>query len=239
MSGWIKLHRKLVDWEWYSDLNTFRLFMHLLLTVNYEDKKWKGIEVKSGSKITSLEHLADETSLTVQQVRLSLSKLKTTCEITCKTTNRYSMITLNNWNLYQAKEQANEQSENKQTTTTKEYKNIRSKEYITHTHDEDILKDHKIFGEYSRVYLTEMELAKIECYQAMGKKKAQDLIAVLDRRIQEGKEKELSIIGHCARLQSLFDLEKRYPEKFGKQPKIQKEEEPPKVYENISHLERG
>ena len=32
MSGWIKLHRKITEWEWYSDANTFRVFMHLLLT---------------------------------------------------------------------------------------------------------------------------------------------------------------------------------------------------------------
>ena len=31
MSGWIKIHRKITEWEWYDDVNTFRLFMHLIL----------------------------------------------------------------------------------------------------------------------------------------------------------------------------------------------------------------
>ena len=25
--GWIKIHRQLTEWEWYDDLNTFRLFI--------------------------------------------------------------------------------------------------------------------------------------------------------------------------------------------------------------------
>lgn len=52
MSGWIKLHRKITEWEWYSDANTFRVFMHLLLTANYEDKRWRNIDVKRGQIIT-------------------------------------------------------------------------------------------------------------------------------------------------------------------------------------------
>ena len=33
--GFILLHRSILRWEWYGDLNTARLFIHLLLTVNY------------------------------------------------------------------------------------------------------------------------------------------------------------------------------------------------------------
>ena len=47
-NGWLKLHRKISEWEWYTDGNTFRLFLHLLLNANFEDKKWKGITIKKG-----------------------------------------------------------------------------------------------------------------------------------------------------------------------------------------------
>ena len=33
--GFILLHRSMLRWEWYGDGNTARLFIHLLLTVNY------------------------------------------------------------------------------------------------------------------------------------------------------------------------------------------------------------
>jgi len=82
MEGWIKIHRKMLEWEWYNDNNTKILFLHLLLTANHKDKKWQGKIIKRGQKITSIQHLADETNLTVQQIRTSLNKLKSTGEIT-------------------------------------------------------------------------------------------------------------------------------------------------------------
>ena len=42
MEGWIKVHRKLVDWEWYNDINVKVVFLHLLLTANHKEKQWKG-----------------------------------------------------------------------------------------------------------------------------------------------------------------------------------------------------
>ncbi|MCI6393248.1 MAG: hypothetical protein MR822_02005, partial [Bacteroidales bacterium] len=41
--GWLKLFRCFTEWEWYSDTNTVRLFLHLLLRVNYRERRWKGI----------------------------------------------------------------------------------------------------------------------------------------------------------------------------------------------------
>lgn len=32
--GWVKAYRQLLDWEWYTDVPTFKLFLHLLLIVN-------------------------------------------------------------------------------------------------------------------------------------------------------------------------------------------------------------
>lgn len=142
-TGFLKIHRKIMQWEWYSDTNTFRVFFHLLLTANFEDKRWQGIEIKRGQLISSVESLAKSTSLTIKQVRLVLEKLKKTNEITIKTTNRFSIFTLTNYALYQDIEKkkgkqkdkqkdnqkTNEgQTEGKQRATTKEDKNIRNKE---------------------------------------------------------------------------------------------------------------
>ena len=102
--GFIALHRKFLDWEWYKDLNTFKLFLHLLLKANWQDGRFKGVEVPRGSLITSLEHLASETGLTVRGVRTSLNHLKTTGEVTCKVTNRFTLVTVTNYGFYQDKE---------------------------------------------------------------------------------------------------------------------------------------
>jgi hypothetical protein len=143
-----KTIRKFKEWGWYSDINVSRLFLHLLLSVNYEDKPWKKIIIKKGSLITSREHLANETGLTVQQVRSCLSSLKSTNEITIKTTNKYTEITINKFNDYQqiTNNLTNEQpTNNQQITTTKEYKNIRNKE-IDIMSEQFLLKWNEVFG---------------------------------------------------------------------------------------------
>ena len=132
--GWIKLHRSLKDWEWYEDTNATRLLIHLLITVNYEAKRWKGQLIEPGTRITSWEHLAAETSLTVRQVRTAMSKLEKSGEVTRKATNKWQAITLVKWEQLQDERQASDkldgrqvtgkrQANDKQTTTTKEGKN--------------------------------------------------------------------------------------------------------------------
>ena len=99
--GWISLYKKFTHWEWYKNINVKTLFIHLLLKASYEDTEWEGIEVKRGQVITSRQHLADETGLTEQQVRTSLKKLQSTNEITIKPTNKYSIITIEKYGIYQ------------------------------------------------------------------------------------------------------------------------------------------
>jgi hypothetical protein len=50
--GWVAVHRKIVDWEWYQDANTFRLFMHLLFKANYSFGKWRGESLSPGQLVT-------------------------------------------------------------------------------------------------------------------------------------------------------------------------------------------
>ncbi|MGI5848801.1 MAG: hypothetical protein ACOX8Q_01815 [Christensenellales bacterium] len=136
-SGYIKLHRSVLKWEWYQDVPVSRLWMYLLLSANYADKRWQGVEIKRGQLITSRQKLAEETGLTVQQVRSAINKLISTNEITTKTTNRFTLITIVKYGYYQDmamedNQQNNQQSnkrrtnkqptDNQQITTTKESK---------------------------------------------------------------------------------------------------------------------
>jgi hypothetical protein len=137
MSGWIKLHRSLKDWEWYDDHNTTRLLIHLLLTVNIKDKKWKGITVKAGSRVTSFSKLAQETGLSVKQIRNSLLKLENSKEVARQRANEGQAITLIKWAKLQcdsekgASDRADEgQTEGKQGATTKEYKELEERKKI-------------------------------------------------------------------------------------------------------------
>lgn len=121
MEGWICLYKKLINWEWYQDGNTCRLFIHLLLLANYEDKYWQGQLIKRGQLVTSIQHLSDGLNLSVRQIRTSLEKLKSTGEITSKATNKYTLVTIEKYEDYQAKEENatnKRQTNDNQMTTT-------------------------------------------------------------------------------------------------------------------------
>lgn len=114
--GWVKFHRKMVEWEWYNDLPAFKLFTHLILTANHQPQKWRGRTVKAGQLITGRKSLSKKTGLTEQQIRTALDKLKSTNEITIKTTNRNTLISICNWETYQIINQQNNHLNNQQTT---------------------------------------------------------------------------------------------------------------------------
>lgn len=101
MEGYIQLHRRLLEWEWYDDTPTFKLFIHCLLKANYTDKKWRGNDIKRGQFITSISNLSHETGLSQKQVRSSIDKLVKTGELGKVTTPRNSMITVLSYNNYQ------------------------------------------------------------------------------------------------------------------------------------------
>src|SRR5690606_22272709 len=132
MIGWIKLHRSLLEWEWYDDLNATRLLIHLLVSVNYQDKKWKGIIIKSGSMAFSWETLSASCGLTTMQCRTAMDKLEKSKEVTRNVTRKYQVVSLVKWDKLQSNEESvnnqitgKEQTSNRKVTTTKESKEIK------------------------------------------------------------------------------------------------------------------
>ena len=134
----VKLYKKMLDWEWYDDANTMRLFIHCLLKANWKEGSWHGISYKPGQFITSIQSLADETGLSIQQVRTALSHMISTGEVTSYQQGRSRIITVNNWDSYQGSNKVSnkevtrcQQDANKMLTTDKEYKELKEeKEYI-------------------------------------------------------------------------------------------------------------
>lgn len=127
--GWIKIHRQFLDWEWYDDNNTKILFLHLLLKANHKPKKYRGMELKAGSILTGRDLLSFQTGLSVMQIRTALTKLKSTNEITTKTSSQGSIIQIVNYTKYQivTNELTKEQpASNQQVTTNKNVKNIKN-----------------------------------------------------------------------------------------------------------------
>ena len=115
--GWIKLHRQFKNWEWYTDANAMRVFLHLLITANHKENNWRGHTVERGQVISSLEKIAIDVGITVKAVRVALTKLKKTKEVASHGTNKFTLFTIINYDLYQSIDtegQANGQDEGKQ-----------------------------------------------------------------------------------------------------------------------------
>jgi predicted transcriptional regulator len=111
MNGWIKLHRSLIKWEWYDDINVKVTFLHLLLSANHAPKKWRGIDIGRGQLWTSIGNLAKEIGLSEKQIRNSLKKLESTKEISIKGASKGTMITVCKYDSYQdTKEDKGEQT---------------------------------------------------------------------------------------------------------------------------------
>ena len=124
--GWIKLHRKITEWEWYTDGNTFRVFLHLILNANHKQKRYKGIVIERGQLLTGRKSLANALDLTERQVRTAINKLIKSNEITqktaSKTTKSGSIITICKYDSYQDQKEQSDQ-ENDQETTKKRPRN--------------------------------------------------------------------------------------------------------------------
>lgn len=140
-TGYLKLYRSMTTWEWYKDTNTKIVFLHLLLNANWEPSRYMGHDVPKGGLVVGRKKLAEELGISEQTVRTALEHLKSTNEITIKSTNKFSIVTIVNWDKFQGCEEEitnkvtnettnSQPTTNQQLTTEEEYKNIRTKEYI-------------------------------------------------------------------------------------------------------------
>ena len=128
MGNFIKIDRKILKWEWWSDIKTFRLFFYMLVSAYWKDGNYKGVEINRGSFPFSISELSRETNLSVMEIRTALKHLQSTGEVTTnqqatnkqdntnltsnltsKKTNKFTVFTVVNYDLYQ--------SDNKQDNT--------------------------------------------------------------------------------------------------------------------------
>ena len=145
MEGYIKLHRSILDWEWYDDANTMRVFLHLLLKAQWEDSRFRGYEVPKGSLVTSYDSISKATGISIKSVRIAIEHLKRTDSITLKRHSHFSIITIANWEKFQCfdDDKGNHFGNHEGTLGAikgqskgnikeyKEYKNIKKEEYFT------------------------------------------------------------------------------------------------------------
>lgn len=77
-----------MEWEWWGDDNTLRLWLTILFLANWEDKEWHGEKIPRGSFWTSIESLSKKSGLTPRQVRTALKHLEDSNQVTSKVTDK-------------------------------------------------------------------------------------------------------------------------------------------------------
>lgn len=78
---------------------------------------FQNIEIEPGQFVFGRKKAAEELPLSERQIRTCIKHLEKTENLTIKTTNKFSIITIVNWNSYQCKEASNDQQSDQQTTS--------------------------------------------------------------------------------------------------------------------------
>ena len=100
-NGHIKIHRKMLDWEWIDKPETVSTFLILLLMANWEDEEHQGVLVRRGQLLTTYKRIGAIAGLTEKQLRTAMMHLEKTGEITKKTAGKRQLITIEKYELYQ------------------------------------------------------------------------------------------------------------------------------------------
>ncbi|MGX8702821.1 MAG: hypothetical protein ACSW8H_00045 [bacterium] len=99
---WMKLHYKMLNWEWIGCPDTVALWVNLLLRAKQRTVRANGITCRRGQVVTSRSQLARECGLSERKIRTSLKRLISTKQVTVSSTNKATIITICNFDAYQA-----------------------------------------------------------------------------------------------------------------------------------------
>jgi len=144
MNGYVKLHRKILETSFYKDTPACALAFYLILRANWKDTKilWNKEEktLVRGQMLAGRNELSEKTGMSVSQIRRALKVLVNVGFISIETTNRFSLITLCNWGLYQDEDESKQPTEDQQKTNKEpQIKNSKKNKNIYSANFEEVL----------------------------------------------------------------------------------------------------
>lgn len=112
-----------------------KLFIYMMMEANHKPKKWRGVDIPTGSFISGRLKLSEATGLTEREVRTGVMRMVRSKEITLKTTNKFTLYTIENYRDYQGgcDSATNKRPTNDQQTTTTNNDNNEIKKKKTDT----------------------------------------------------------------------------------------------------------
>jgi len=132
--GFVHIWRKTLDSGWLRNHKLWAFWSWCLLKASYKEfDAIVGLQVvhlMPGQFVFGRQKAAQETGLTEREIRTIIAFLIKCGNLTIKTTNKFSIITIVNWHTYQSREDESDQQSDQQVTNKgphtiiKEYKNI-------------------------------------------------------------------------------------------------------------------
>lgn len=137
LNGWIKIHRSILDWEWWDKPEMVVLYLYMLSSANVEDTLWHSKSIKRGQFVTSLSNIErDNPKLTRKIIRTCLKRFQKSGDISIETTNNHSIITICNYDEYnctkttpveEVKEYEKDEKHQEETSIHQEKKEVKPK----------------------------------------------------------------------------------------------------------------
>ena len=124
---WITINKDVFDIGRYESLNVFRVFLYFLTHAAQKPRFDRGVRLECGQVIVTMDEVCEATGLTAREYRTAISKLikdkQTTNErqtIDKRTTNKFSIITICNFDSYILMKKGERQTNDKQTTNERQ-----------------------------------------------------------------------------------------------------------------------
>lgn len=141
--GFIKIDRQILEWRYHDCYYAFTIWMHILLLANWTDGYFKGNPIKRGELVTSINNLMLITGIKSDNtIRKWLKVFESEDMISLKSTNKYTHISIVNYDKFQDigetlaelnAQQTADQTAYQSADNIRIIRNIRSKEYINTT----------------------------------------------------------------------------------------------------------
>ncbi len=162
--GWIRINRDILDWEWWGDKNVVIFWIYCIVKANHQGKSWKGLKIEPGQFVYGRTKACEETGLSAQECRTAINKLKSTSNLTSKSTNKFSLITVQKWQDFQLiNQQINQQPNKRATNKQPQLNNVNNVNNITTgevkkkllkwlSGMEDVTSPQLLAAKYARIY---------------------------------------------------------------------------------------
>ena len=121
MTGWIKLHRKILDSPIFQNEKLFKVFAYCLMKASHKEHTQlvgrRVVHLKKGQFVFGRKRASEELRLKESTIRDYVKLLENLGTIDIKSDNKFSVITVVNWSIYQTDEEISDNKYDNKSTT--------------------------------------------------------------------------------------------------------------------------